>query len=841
MPATPPAAPEKPNREAFTRLHDHVPARGWLQSLTARFGLVQVLALGAGREDEAARDILALYVEPSAAPARLAPEQLEEIQAARLEGKPGAPELPAGLLSQLADHQRLVLLGDPGTGKSTLVAWLATCLASPYPIALPPEFSRLVPVPLILRDLSPLLPPAGESLSWDWLLATFLQTDAAAPLREHPGILDQWLASGQAWIMADGFDEISDPDRRRALRDALWEGMDRFPKCRWLVTSRVVGYEEAEVHVHTHRLGDDQEMLRHPRWPVDLSGSPEEIAFNMRWGGLGSVEKDSSTGEPFACVQTAVTHLLYLTPFHDGQVREFLLHWFQPRLGAEQGRATAAELIAALGRARDTRLISRVPNVLTLIALLWRQFYELPSGRTELYTRITDAWSRGIPRLKKLEVDYSHGEKHAWLAAIGWELQNRRSLSTSPDDDEFKDTPLDEMKLSRDELRDLLRAELEKGLASVTPEHEASIRETLEGFLTFVTRTSGLLYERSPGHFGFTHLSFQEYYAAAHARTLFQRALTDSSRPGKKDAYTWTHLQADLSPLADCTAWRETGIFLAELLSADPALEHPAILIEQVLPSVLQPQPPKVLKNPRKHPDPIPYPAAALAASLSHNPRVALPDSLRHDLWLRLWQWHFWWVGQLPNNQEWNLAPALLGASQHQPAIIATLSKAAGKAPGTLKVLALWHCPALTTADGLPTSLRALSLEDCTGLSAVDHLPGSLTGLWLAGCTGLSAVDQLPPSLTELSLSGCTGLSAVDQLPASLKTLRLNGCTGLSAVDQLPASLKTLSLTGCTGLSAVDQLPTSLETLWLHGCTGLSAEAVARVKKALPKCAILGP
>ena len=70
---------------------------------------------------------------------------------------------------------------------------------------------------------------------------------------------------------------------------------------------------------------------------------------------------------------------------------------------------------------------------------------------------------------------------------------------------------------------------------------------------------------------------------------------------------------------------------------------------------------------------------------------------------------------------------------------------------------------------------------------------------------------------------------------------RCPGLTDAVLLRELWPTLKELSLAGCTGLSAVDALPASLTMLFLTGCTGLSAEAVARVKQALPGCKIHGP
>jgi hypothetical protein len=550
----------------------------------------------------------------------------------------------------------------------------------------------------------------------------------------------------------------------------------------------------------------------------------------------------------------------------------------------------------ALSRARDTRIISRVPNVLTLIALLWRQFSWLPSGRTELYARITEAYSISIPRLRRLDVDYTQGEKQVWLQMIAWELQKRRAQSSmwggsdreygdggevidgeAPVSDDF---PLDEMKLTRDEVRDLLKAELARCCNPSEAALEASLRETLYGFLRFVTHTSGLLCERTEGMYGFTHLSFQEYYAAAHARSLFFRALTDSVRMRKSTIYEFSDLKRDLAPLTHSVSWRETGVFLGEMLSVDTMLEHPVLLLEAVMPEVLEAQPANVLADAQKVPDPVLFPAASLVACLTRNPRVAIPDAVRQQIWRRLWQWHFWSTHRDRKKSRISLASSLLEASPYQSEIVASLVSSARSVSGGLKDLSLQHCihldsvdclpnslvsldvvwcKALHSLDNLPESLKFLNAGGCArvtsvdwlpaglltllllvfeGLENVDHLPTSLHMLIVAGCDRLKAIDHLPKSMGTLFLISCKALTRVDHLPDSMTTLALHSCNGITSIDHLPDRLLFLNLESCLGLQTIDHLPRSLRSLRIKDCAGISPEAVARVRRRLPSCEV---
>jgi len=67
-------------------------------------------------------------------------------------------------------------------------------------------------------------------------------------------------------IMLDGLDEISNPAARRDLRDAVMHGMRRHPGCRWLLTSRVVGYSEVPFHSTAEEKADSSRFRDDYSW-----------------------------------------------------------------------------------------------------------------------------------------------------------------------------------------------------------------------------------------------------------------------------------------------------------------------------------------------------------------------------------------------------------------------------------------------------------------------------------------------------------------------------------------------------------------------------------------------
>ena len=97
----------------------------------------------------------------------------------------------------------------------------------------------LLPVPMVLRELR-----LRSVKNFSGLLDAFLDHAMSQPLRDGE-YLHQALADGKAFILLDGIDEIGDLSVRKSLREAVFDGFARHPKCRWLLSSRIVGYDEA--------------------------------------------------------------------------------------------------------------------------------------------------------------------------------------------------------------------------------------------------------------------------------------------------------------------------------------------------------------------------------------------------------------------------------------------------------------------------------------------------------------------------------------------------------------------------------------------------------------------
>ncbi|MFG2997348.1 NACHT domain-containing protein [Streptomyces sp. NPDC048340] len=148
---------------------------------------------------------------------------------------PGGGLLPADAI--LGEYRRVLLRGEAGSGKTTLIQWLAVAAAR-EPAARHPTPHLLPPVPAAADHIPYVLPLRTLTRNGERLPAPaeFL---AGSPLSgEAPdGWTGRVLRDGRALVLVDGIDEIPEAERPRA-RDWLADLITAYPDNRWLVTSR---------------------------------------------------------------------------------------------------------------------------------------------------------------------------------------------------------------------------------------------------------------------------------------------------------------------------------------------------------------------------------------------------------------------------------------------------------------------------------------------------------------------------------------------------------------------------------------------------------------------------
>ncbi len=259
------------------------------------------------------------------------------------EGRRGErPQRPMSALEAASRFDRLVLLGDPGAGKSTFVNYLALRLAQAAlkgdGLELLPGWTRrpLVPVRVILRDLagSPHLSEGGTAAGlWTFVEETLAEAhlaDAAPALRER---LDE-----RALLLLDGLDEV-EAEARRWVLDAVADFALTYRHTPILVTCRVYAYQE-------------------PDWR--LPGFEETT----------------------------------LVPFDEKRMDHFIAAWYTEV--ARLGLMSASEAGERAGRLRDAvrrpdlRVLAPNPLLLTMMALLHSSWGRLPEDRVQLYSEIVE-------------------------------------------------------------------------------------------------------------------------------------------------------------------------------------------------------------------------------------------------------------------------------------------------------------------------------------------------------------------------------------------------------------------------------------------------------------------
>nr|CAA6812010.1 MAG: Unknown protein [uncultured Thiotrichaceae bacterium] len=463
-------------------------------------------------------------------------------------------------LSVLNQHNKLVLTGDPGSGKSAFVNYLALCMAGEYlgdphaninlltaPVAdddgnpeteeievegseetekrevrQPWDHGAKIPLRIILRDFSAseYFPDTNDTADVCQVMSFIEAQLQSIECADYFEVLKAKLRLGDVLVMFDGLDEVPQAGDRRKRLLACIEGFTKsYSDCWILVTCRPYAYQDKQ-------------------WRL----------------------------EDFADTR--------LAEFGRGQIIRFIQRWYDnaPDLEQHSAQQRAEKLQQAiLGRDALTELAKR-PLLLSLIAYLHANRHDLPERRADLYERL-------------LELLIDEWEKARFKADDEESARERDQSSLA----EFLQIGQDTIRLVLERLAfkahaaqgagqtgtaDISAKDLIFELSKAAKEKNKQIKEW--ELCEYLRDRVGILYQRGGATeydavYTFPHRSFQEFLAASYFRRdedglfdYFQATFTASGF--ELDDESWQCLAAHLGR-TDPDRWREVVVLLGGMKS----------------------------------------------------------------------------------------------------------------------------------------------------------------------------------------------------------------------------------------------------------------------------------
>ncbi|NEQ69458.1 MAG: NACHT domain-containing protein, partial [Symploca sp. SIO2D2] len=263
-------------------------------------------------------------------------------------------------------YRYLVILGDPGSGKSMLLQYLALNWArSPLDNVIELRIPLLIELRTYILDRN-----TGGCKD----LLEFLDKGNVI-CRLNPHRLQERLKAGKVLVMFDGLDEVFEPRQREKVITDIHRFTNEYPKVRVIVTSRIIGYKP-------QRLRDAE--FRH----------------------------------------------FLLQDLDSGQIQDFIYRWHQLTFTDEADKLRKRErLQRSIDTSKAIRELAENPLLLTMIAILNRN-QELPRDRPELYLQasrvLLHQWDveqklLADPQLDAVTIDYK--DKQAMLRQIAYFMQ----------------------------------------------------------------------------------------------------------------------------------------------------------------------------------------------------------------------------------------------------------------------------------------------------------------------------------------------------------------------------------------------------------------------------------